>query len=232
MAYFHPPTLPTPFPVHLLLHSPSCTHQTYILWPLWGQGSQSALAASCCPNSPRIGNPQRIFSHLNMSCDPYLDWIWPRGLAHQAHGPSITAETTSAVSCPETQQGQHHRSFPLPMAHASKQTLPGCECSVAWEKEARQCLGCHGAGYISSVWVGLGRRRSAGPVYQRQHIGKQEPTPGGRKTTRGRWGCTGPEALSLVPAALSQAAKCTFTHTKYKFIDKIIKNSKSANNEH
>lgn len=75
LLVFPPPPRPTSLLAHLLLRSPSCTHQTYIQCPLRGQGSQSALPTAYCANPPRTGNLQRIFNQLNVECDQYLDWV-------------------------------------------------------------------------------------------------------------------------------------------------------------
>lgn len=88
---------------------------------------------------------------------------------------------------------------------------PWCaQRSLAQKREARHCLGCNGAGCISSVWVGLGRRRSAGPPYQRQHNGKARTHP--REAGKQREGGGATQELKLQAWCMLQCPKLQNVH--------------------
>lgn len=111
---------------HLLLGSPSCSHQTYIMCALWEPGSQSALPMTRYSNPTRTGNPRKVENPLP-GCDQYMNLEMVRRLS-----PSMTwccqprAETPIAMPCPETPRGLHRLTLTHPMAQAGAQTPPGC----------------------------------------------------------------------------------------------------------
>lgn len=194
---------------------------------------------ACCLNLPRMGNTQGISNQLNVGCDQYLNWVW-EGLRHQAHRTSIIIETTTAVSCSTT-------------GSASSYTFPPhgpCLCSNSlWcivftglrESEKERERGEKGLTVPGVQWSSLYQQCLAGPEEEELSWVRlpkatqweaKSPSQGGRKIVGGRRDCSRAEAPSLVHAALSQATKYTFTCTKYKFKNKIIKNFKTANREH
>lgn len=191
---------------HLLLGSPSRSHQTYIMCALWEPGSQSVLPTTRYSNPTRTGDLQKMANPLP-GCDQYMVMGMVKRLSlSKTWCCQPRAETPIAMPCPETPQGLHPWPWPSPRPRPVHKLSLGAEWSLSWDREASQCLRCQEEGGVSSIWVKLERVGQAWPVESQDLI-----IPG-RQVDGERWGCRWAEARNLAHAPLSQGPKYKFKH--------------------